>query len=334
MIITLLHFVVGREELAALKAKASSRLHTAYRPKTRRCYQLLFRNFLGFCICSDIDPSKITLHELLAYFEYLSENGVSCNMLPNNISALKANFIMYTLQYELEKPQVSLFVKATRINRPLAIMTRNIMSIDTLKALIAACDVLTSPYTFKAIFLIAFFGFLRISNIAPHSFREFDPSRHLTMGDIQFNSPGMLITLKWSKTMQSRDKVHVIALPSLYPSPLCPVRALKRAIAHYKPKNQDPLFQVCSPHGHSLVTESKLRKTLSKLNIRLGFPPHHFSFHTFRRSGASCAYNAHVPVQSIKTRGSWASNCVWTYIQQDQKRSLEIAQSFKNIITS
>ena len=70
------------------------------------------------------------------------------------------------------------------------------MSIDTLKDLIAACDAVTSPYTFKAIFLVAFFGFLRISNIAPHSVREFDTSRHLTRGDVQFKHPGMLITLK------------------------------------------------------------------------------------------------------------------------------------------
>ena len=118
MIITLLHFVVGREELVLPKAKASSRLHMAYRPKTRRCYQLLFRNFIGFCICSGIDPSKITLYEVLAYLEYLSENGVSCNMLANNISALKANFIMYSLQYDLmDQSQVRLFIKATKINR-------------------------------------------------------------------------------------------------------------------------------------------------------------------------------------------------------------------------
>ena len=309
MIITLLHFVVGREELVLLKAKASSRLHMAYRPKTRCCHQLL----LGFCISSDINPSKISLQEVLAYLEYLFENGVSCNMLSNNISALKANFIMYSLQYELmDQPQVRLFIKAIKINHPLAITTRNIMTIDTLKNLIAACDSLTSPFTFKAIFLIAFFGFLRISNIAPHSVREFDTSRHLTRGDIQTTTPGMLITLKWSKTMQSRHKSHVIALPSLWPSPLFPVHALKKAIAHYRPKNHDPLFQVWSPQGHYLVTESKLRKTLSKLNAMIGLPPHHFSFHTFRRSGASCAYNAHVPVQNIKTHGSWASNCVWT----------------------
>ena len=144
----------------------------------------------------------------------------------------------------------------------------------------------------------------------------------------------MCITLKWSKTMQTRDKVHVITLPFLHPSPLCPVYALKRALSYYKPSPHEPLFQVKTTHGYRLVTESKLRKTLSKLNTKLGFKPHHFSFHTFRRSGATCAYNAHVPVQSIKSHGSWASDCVWSYIQQDNTRSAQIAASFKNLINA
>ena len=192
-----------------------------------------------------------------------------------------------------------------------------------------------SPFTFKTIFLVTFFGFLRISNIAPHSYAQFDTSRHLTRSDVKFTKSGMRITLKWSKTMQTRDKVHIFTLPLLHPSPLCPVYpSLKRALAHYKPPPEHPLFQVRIKDGYRVVTESRLRKTLSKLNVKLGFEPHHFCFHTFRRSGATCAYNAHVPVQTIKSHGSWASHCVWTYIQQDFSRSAQIAASFKNLINA
>ena len=152
-----------------------------------------------------------------------------------------------------------------------------------MQQLIQACDDLVSPFTFKAIFLVAFCGFLRISNVAPHSYAQFDTTRHLTRSDVKFTKCGIRISLKWSKTMQTRDKVHVITLPLLHPSPLCPVYALKRALAHFKPTPQDPLFQVKTKEGYRVVTESRLRKTLSKLNQRLGFEPHHFSFHTFRR---------------------------------------------------
>ena len=47
----------------------------------------------------------IEVQDLIAYLEYLVENGVLYNMVSNNISALKASFIMYDLQFHLLVPQ-------------------------------------------------------------------------------------------------------------------------------------------------------------------------------------------------------------------------------------
>ena len=286
-------------------------------------------------MCSKIIIWCISLQEIMAYLEFLVENNVSANMLANNISALKANFVKWGLKFKIwDHPRIKYFLKSVKINRPLRPTRRNIMSLDVLRKLIKACDTLESNYTYKAIFLMAFFGFSRISNLAPHSYSQFDPSRHLTPTDIVFKKSTMTVALKWSKTMQTRDRVHTIVLPKLGSSILCPVNALKRALAVYSPGHNDPLFQVFTRSGFQLVTESRLRKVLSKLNVRLGFDSHHFTFHAFRRSGASCAYNAHVPLQSIKTHGSWASECIWTYIQEDEARSSEIASSFSSIINA
>ena len=331
----ILHFVSGRGVLKSLTVKASNRVEMAFRPKTRRCYQLLFRNFVGFCICSKIKLKKIVLQDIMAYLEYLIQNNVSANMLSNNISALKAHFVMSALNFSLwDHPSIRYFVKSVKINRPLCPVRRNIMSLETLKQLIQACRILPSYLTFRAIFLMAFFGFLRISNIAPHSYSQFDPSRHLTPADIIFKKSKMLVAIKWSKTMQTRDKIHIIVLPKLNHSILCPVRALKRALSVYKPQRDQPLFQVRTPLGFRVATESRVRKGLSRLNVKLGFDPHHFTFHAFRRSGATCAYNAHVPLQNIKSHGSWASECVWSYIQQNEDRSSEIAASFRRLINA
>ena len=318
-----------------LQIKAAQRVELAFRPKTKRCYELLFRNFIGFCLCSKIVIHCISLQEIMAYLEFLVQNNVSANMLANNISALKANFVKYGLKFKLwEHPRVRYFLKSVKINRPLCPTRRNIMSLHTLRELIKACNSLESHFTYKAIFLMAFFGFLRISNLAPHAVSQFDPSRHLTPSDIVFKKSTMTVTLKWSKTMQTRDQVHTIVLPKLGSSILCPVKALKRAVAAYTPGTNDPLFQVVTTNGFQLVTESRLRKVLSRLNVKMGLDAHHFTFHAFRRSGATCAYNAHVPLQSIKSHGSWASECVWTYIQQNEARSSEIASSFSKLINA
>ena len=128
--------------------------------------------------------------------------------------------------------------------------------------------------------------------------------------------------------MQTRDRTHTITLPKLHPSPLSPVTALISAMSQYSPGPHDPLFQVRTSEGFKPITESHLRKVLSKLVVKLGLPKGHFTFHTFRRSGATLAYNSHVPIQSIKSYGSWTSDCVWTYIQQNNGLSSDIASSF------
>ena len=171
--------------MASLHQEANRRVTQAFRPKTRRCYDLLFRNFVGFCICTKVALHHLNLVIILAYLEFLVKNKVSYHMLANNLSALKANCIMYGLDHSLiDHQKVKYFMKSVKINRPLVVVPRNIMSIHMLKKLIKMCDQVPCGSVFKAVFLIAFFGFLRISNIAPHSASSFDSSRNLTLNDI------------------------------------------------------------------------------------------------------------------------------------------------------
>ena len=63
-----------------------------------------------------------TLAIILAYLEFLVKNKVSYHMLANNLSALKANFIMYGLDYSLiEHQKVKYFMKSVKINHPLVV---------------------------------------------------------------------------------------------------------------------------------------------------------------------------------------------------------------------
>ena len=125
----MLYFVSGQNALTALKSRAASRVSHAFRPKTRRCYELLFRNFMGFCVITSLNVQSIQVHDIIAYLEYLVENGVSYNMISNNISALKANFIMYDLRFHLlEHPRIRFFIRSLKINRPLSLVKHNILS--------------------------------------------------------------------------------------------------------------------------------------------------------------------------------------------------------------
>ena len=177
-----------------------------------------------------------------------------------------------------------------------------------------------------------FFGFFRLSNLAPHSLNTFDFTRHLAGGDVFFEKNMVKMLLKWSKTIQTRDQVKVISLPRLGSSHLCPFRALKFLFHWYNPCNDDPLFQFQYPSGWKVLIDSKIRKTLSLINQKLGLSPHFFTFRAFRRSGASLAFNANVPIQEIKVQGTWTSNCVWRYIHDDPTRLSVVATTFQKML--
>ena len=96
--------------------------------------QVVLRHSLlsGFCICSHIEINCVTIEPIMAYLEFLVQNGVSVHMVANNISAVKANFVMMGLDHTtLEHPHIKYFTKSMKINRPLAVTQRNIMSLET-----------------------------------------------------------------------------------------------------------------------------------------------------------------------------------------------------------
>ena len=198
------------------------------------------------CVCRH-SFKNVSLCIVMAYLEFLVMNGVSVNISANNISAIKANLVMYSLEHAfLDHPKSRYFLKSMKMSRPLSVIDRPIMTIDILHAFISAFNFVPFGKLYAAVFLIAYFGFLRISNLAPHAHKEFDPSRHLTPSDVIFSKHFMSLSLKWSKTKQFRDKIQTITLPRLRHSILYPVRALKAVMAIYNPGPNDPLFQIYS----------------------------------------------------------------------------------------
>ena len=79
----------------------------------------------------------------------------------------------------------------------------------------------------------------------------------------------------------------------------------------------DPLFAI-PRHGKYLpLTDTIVRKHLKRVLKALGWEHQKYTFHTFRRSGASWAHNHGVPIQAIKDQGMWSSDCVYRYISSD-----------------
>ena len=180
-LLQILYFVFSdNDALTDYARKASVRTKSAFRPRTVKCYNMLFKSFVAFCLFARVDLANVCVSAALSYLEFLVENNVSVNMVKNHISAIGAMSIVFDLQYgSWEHPRVKYFVKALKLYRPMVLPKRNIIDVSTLKRMV-----------------FGFFGFFRLSNMAPHAIADFDRDRHFTGGDIFFQKNEVKLLIK------------------------------------------------------------------------------------------------------------------------------------------
>ena len=177
--------------MAHLATGAHKRLDAALASSTARTYQATFRIFLAFLIFHNVQLRQVNVNILLAFLEFLHVNGKSYSMIQNCVSALKFKFITVGCSIEIFQDQkVSYFIKSLQRNAPLSVRMKSIVDIELLRKLTDACDRTYLGYVFKAAYFLGFDGFLRLSNICPHSIHGFQTLKHLTRGDIFLHSSG------------------------------------------------------------------------------------------------------------------------------------------------
>ena len=169
--------------------------------------------------------------------------------------------------------------------------------------------------------------------MAPNSRFKFDSNRHFLRHDIIFHYPGAHVLLKWTKTLQESSSHHLVQIPLLANPILCPVRALQELIQSRPLPPSSPLFVHKSP-PFNLVIDTTLRDGLRKVLTHLGIPLTGHGFHTFRRSGATLAYDNNVDLQHIMAHGLWRSSAVWTYLQNASQAPSIVPLTFASVIPS
>ena len=172
-----------------------------------------------------------------------------------------------------------------------------------------------------------------MSNIAPHSKLAFDPYRHILRQDVLFLHPGAHILLKWTKTLQDRSAHHFVQIPKLENPHLCPIRAIGELMQSRPLPHHAPLF-VHKNYPHTLVIDATIRDALRKVLTHLHIPTRGHGFHSFRRSGATMAFDNNVQLQHIMAHGLWRSSAVWHYLQNASVAPSIIPLTFAKVITS
>ena len=173
-------------------------------------------------------PLTISVQNTIAFMEYLYQSALSPRVISTYLSSIQAKAKLYSWDtMAISHPAVTRYICSININSKFNPTPRGIFDIRTLYHISVSCDILSDPILFRAIFLPAFFGFLRMSNIAPHSVGKFDYNHHFLWQDLIFAPPGVHPLIKWTKTLQHHKAHHWIQLPTIQNHFLCPVKALK-----------------------------------------------------------------------------------------------------------
>ena len=266
---------------------ALDRVQAAYRPSTVASNVRYFRTFQAYIVFMDLSPT-ITVHNLLTFMEHLHLNTISPKVIKSYISSISAMAKCFRLDYSaVANHHVMKYLRSISINSKFAPTPRGLFDIKTMYHISISCDILTDPMLFRAIFLTAYFGFLRMSNMAPRSVKKFDPSKHFLRRDVQFLPPGVHLLIKWTKTLQDNNSHHVVQLPLLENMYLCLVRALQALLNSKDLPPSAPLFATIH-YPHNQVIDTHVRDALKKILQLRNISPIGHGFHTFRRSGVIC----------------------------------------------
>ena len=159
-----------------------------------------FKTYLSFLFFYRL-PQDFLCSNLLAFLEFLYQNKLSPKVIRNYVSSLSSLCLLYQIPSDCHHPSVGRFLLSIAINSQFRPTPMGVFDVPTLYHISKASDLFSDPVLFWAIFLTAFYGFLRMSNLAPHSARALTHSSIFEAG--HFLCPPGCLLLKWTKTLQS-----------------------------------------------------------------------------------------------------------------------------------
>ena len=308
-------FIVFIGRLASTYTRAAATMTKAYAAGSQKSYFNKFNILLLFCAHFQIEAQSMNVNNIICFVQFLVDSRLSTPTIHTYISAIKSRLSSFGFDNSnWSHPRVILMLKACSRTVAIFKQPKHVLTPSTLTALIHRVSFHPQAPLFKALFLLAFHGFFRISNLLPTSQTTFQSHRHLVRGDVSITPPGVTVYLKWSKTMQANRDSRLIPLAAIPGSPLCPLQAILQINQFCPVPDQCPMFSYMNKGKLVIISQTQARRVLKQTLQFLGLDPANYGFHTFRRSGASLAFSLNIPVDHIKAQGTWTSDAVWAYL--------------------
>ena len=152
-----------------------------------------------------------------------------------------------------------------------------------------------------ALFLVAFYSFLRESNLVVDRAAQVSP-KVILRSDLRFDASFAYLTIRAFINYSVSRTLFSLPLPRIQGSLLCPVAALVNHVRINQVIQDVPLFSVRSANTVSPITYAHFSSFLARVIKFVCLDSTSYSPHSFRRGGATFAFEAHVPSELIKAQ--------------------------------
>lgn len=165
--------------------------------------------------------------------------------------------------------------------------------------------------------LLMFFGLLRRANVLT-SLRDFNQTESLCRSDISVFAWGLLVKVRHTKTIQNQERCLRIPLPRILNHQLCPVQAIVLAFEKSAAAPAEgPAFVIPRGSGFVPLTPAAFVARVRSLLLGYGVDASSYAGHSFRRGGATWAYESGLSTETIRILGDWRSQAYMAYLQPD-----------------
>ena len=249
-------------ELNQLRRDALRSKRAAFAEGTVKNLMWQWRLFIMFCIFFKFKLLPATVECLCLYAQFLSRSMQATDTIRNYLSGVRTLHVLCDVTYlGKESIELKLMLRGLSRRNPHMVKQAAPLSPNILFRLAATLD-LNKPLdvTMWSLMLLAFFTMSRKSNLVVTGKKKFDAKKQLCRSDVQVGAQGLLVTFKWSKTNQFGKRAHVVPIPAIPNSVLCPVYAYKEMLSMCPGEPGDPAFFIAGTRSKQPVTYQLLQK--------------------------------------------------------------------------
>lgn len=317
--------VLGQQEFHELMRDVSNTRLCAFAKGTYSNLRTQFRCYLSFCMYFRRDPLPADPQTICGFAQFLSRS-LKPPSIRNYLSGVKLLHIFMGHEYRFtDSFHLHLTIRGIeRIHqyvprRAIPVTIQTLLSVQTLSHTFSPLQ-----RTVFACGLLLFFTLARAGSILPSSTHT-PSSQFLTSRRINLCKEGLLVTLIHTKNIQfGKRRLHIPLLRT--DSPICPVKAYLASQPIQHSAHSTPAFVYTDGDVNKWLTKPVFLDTFRSLLHQAGIPEaRSYTGHSFRRGGASWAFQSGIPGELIQIIGDWASDAYKRYFEFTMDNKINLA---------